>query len=246
MENEKKIFLSSGGRYTHTLQSISNDESCVIPFQDEDYLKKLCENFVKAKKERDTVTKSFVYLLGILFLITNESDFNIPVLKMKISELPNVTQVVLILSSFAVILLVLKFKDTMMYDEFIDLVLKKKHGGNRRERDVIKAAYTNESLSFKIYNYPYFPGDYELFSIGKLGSFFNVLVGMLLLTLFITLMIVPIVFLFYVSYSHIPNDNIGIMVSGISQFMLAISLVLIFSSFIKFPHKYKQGEWNFD
>lgn len=246
MTDEGKIYLSSAARYSHTLNSIANSEKCVIPFQDDDYFKKLCDNFIKVKTERETITKSLVGLLGTLFLITNESDFEIPVLKVKITELPNVTQIVLILASLAVVFAILKFKDAMMYDEFIDLALRKKHGGNRRERDVIKAAYANESLSFKIYNYPYFHGDYELFSLGMFGKLFNLLIAVLLLSLFVFLMVGPILYLFYVSYLHIPSDSVGKVVSGVSQFLLALSIILMFSSFLQFPHKYKLGEWNFD
>ena len=198
MNDEGKVYLSSAARYSHILNSIANSVKCVIPFQDDGYLKNLCDNFIKVKTERETISKSLIYLLGTLFLITNKSDFEIPILKIKITELPNVTQIVLILASLAVVLAILKFKDAMMYDEFIDLVLRKKYGGNRRERDVIKAAYTNESLSFKIYNYPYFYGDYELFSQGNLGKLFNALIALLLLILFVVLMIGPI----FVSFLH--------------------------------------------
>ena len=246
MVDKIALKLSSSSRYNYTLSSLANEVDCIVPYRDEGFLEGLIKHRKETIVERDNLIKSLIYIVALLFIITNNREFELPVLKIKLLEFPAVVEILLIASSVTLLVAILKFKDVMFYDGFISLCLEKTYGGSQRERDVIKASKLADSLSFKIYSYPYFPGDKEVFETSFLGNFFDIFVSLLLAVFFTALFLTPVLYLAYVSYSFTSHDLIGICVAGVSQFVLFGSLILIFTGYFKFSHSYNVGDWKFE
>jgi len=241
-----KIRLSGRERYSHALRSISNDKNCVLPFDDAEMFQRLCDKNIEVAAERDKIVKSLIILLGVLFVLTNNGDFEIPVWKVRLSEIPSLIPITLLFTSLGLVTVVIKFKDQMIYDEFINLFLKKKYKGKQIERDVIKASFLSESFVFKIYRYPYFLDSDDIFKLNNFGKLFNIIVGFMFSLLFAGLFIAPAAYAAYVSYYHIPSGTVGRFVSGASQLFILLSLTIMFSEFFKFTNTYEIGDWKFD
>ena len=246
MQKIFKIRLSARERYSHSVRSISNDQSCIIPFDDEVMFQRLCEKNIEIAAQRDKIVKSLMFLLGILFVLTNNGDFEIPVWKVRLSEIPSLVPLALLFTSIALVTVVIKFKDQLIYDEFITLFLKKRYNGKQIERDVIKASFLSESFVFKLYRYPYFPDSDDIFKLNNFGKAFNIILGFMFGLFFVGLFMTPAFYAAYVSYYHIPDGIGGRLVSGISQFIILLSLIIMFSGYFKFTNTYKNEDWKFD
>ena len=223
----------------HRFQILTNQRSAAVK-EAKLIDQKFVEGVFKQKSVLDGQLQRIFKFLGlyllIIYLSVNGGDFTIPIINMKLSEIPSILEISVFLFSANLVGFGVKFLDDLILRTTINSIMASHFGDDLLIQNMMKMSHYPDSTYRFLFLRKYQTPE-ETIRPKALAKVFNVSMSIVAASSFLAMYLVPIAFLLFFAIPELEDGKITMMISIFAYLSVLFFLGCIATFVLPLPFK---------